>query len=57
MSVFLSCLELGDLEVWVASETGMIEEEYHISPFESALNFLREAHCLCGGIDVLCDCG
>ena len=25
LSVFLSCLELGYLEVWVASETGMIE--------------------------------
>ncbi len=33
LSVFLSCLELGYLEVWVACETGMIEEKYHVSPF------------------------
>ena len=46
LSVFLSCLELGYLEVWVACKTSMIEEKYHVSPFESALNFLGEAHCL-----------
>ncbi len=46
-SVFLSCLELGYLEMGVAGETGMIEKEYHVSPFESALNFLCEAHGFC----------
>ncbi len=46
LSVFLSCLELGYLEMWVAGETGMIEKKDHVSPFESALNFLCEAHCL-----------
>ncbi len=46
LSVFLSCLELGYLEMWVAGETGMIEKKDHVSPFENALNFLCEAHCL-----------